>query len=104
MKFILSFIFPLINLSLFGQHLSADSTNNQIALLLNKVADKSISDEERKELKGLTYTIQNKGFSLEEMSHDYKNSLGEIDKALAIWIAMADTINEANNRKFRGYL
>lgn len=67
-----------------------------------------MNDREIKEIKDLTFQIQNRGFSLAEHDHNYEASLALTDKALQIWIAIHDTVNEANNRKFRrltlGYL
>ncbi|MEO6670707.1 MAG: hypothetical protein ABIN36_14595 [Ferruginibacter sp.] len=92
------------SLALFAQDSTRILTNLKINSLLSKIYDNSIVPKEKDELKQLTYLIQNNGFTLEEISHDYQNSLLDIEKSLSIWIAMKDTLNEANNRKFRGYL
>jgi hypothetical protein len=88
----------------FGKTSPDSTVDAQINILLEKIISNSISDIERKELKTLNYTVQNEGFILEEKSKDYEGSLVQINKALIVWVALNDTINEANNRKYKGYI
>lgn len=103
MRHILIIFYLIIAISSFGQKKELID-DERIDLLVNKVQNNTISDQEKKELRNLTFKIQNQGFRLDERSNDYKGSLEYIDRALSIWIASRDTINEANNRKYRGYL
>jgi hypothetical protein len=73
-------------------------------ILLNKLSIKTITDAERKELKARAIDIQNRGQFLDESVHDYTGSLMLVDKAVTIFNLLGDTLNEANNRKFKGYL
>jgi len=48
--------------------------------------------------------LQNRGQFLDERNHDYKGALMLTDSAVSLFNSLKDTLNEANNRKFRGYL
>ncbi|MDB4901203.1 MAG: hypothetical protein JWQ63_484 [Mucilaginibacter sp.] len=106
MKTLLTIVFfqLLFSLSSFAQEQPDSAMDKKVNFLLTKFENKTITETEKKEIKNLTYKIQNKGFILEEKFHDYQGSLKEINAALNIWIALGDTINEANNRKYKGYL
>lgn len=104
MKLIFILLYFVVAFQLYGQNLSDSAINNRIIVLLKKFQSDTLDHQEALEIKTLTYQIQNKGFSLEEMTHDFESSLIQINKALNIWVILKDTLNEANNRKFRGYL
>jgi len=104
MKPFIVLISCIISFSSFGQQVPGTSPSDRVTLLVDKISSNTITENERKELKKLTYGIQNKGLMLDHIRSDYSNSLVKTDEALLIWIAMADTLNEANNRKFKGYL
>lgn len=81
-----------------------DSLDVRVNVLIDKTKNKTINEEEKSELIGYVFQIQNKGFKLEERKRDYANSLIEINKALVIWTAIGDTASIANLLKFRGGL
>ena len=87
---------PNSDSSLLRMELKVDS-------LLIKLASHIITEKEKKELTGLVYTIQNTGLSKGE-ARDFDESLRLVDIALNSWVALEDTLNEANNRKFKGLL
>lgn len=80
------------------------SLDDQVEVLLKKQDNKTITEKEKGELRNYIYRIQNTGFNLSETEHDYKNALLYTDKALVSWIRIKDTLGEANNRKYRGFL
>lgn len=41
---------------------------------------------------------------LDESSHDYKGAMLLTDSAIYLFNSLEDTLSEANNRKFKGYL
>jgi len=102
-RLFLLLILAVSTTSLYCQD-KGDTTETRINILVNKFNKGTLNAQEAKEIKELTYKIQNKGFTLEEKDHDYQNSLVYIEKALNIWIAIHDTANEANNRKYKGLL
>lgn len=102
MKYFLSVLLFLANLPIYSQEPSEKTLDRRIDFLLSK--PDSLSKSEKAELKDLAYKIQNEGFLGEEMNNDYNNSLIQIDKALPIWRILHDTVNEANIRKYKGYL
>jgi len=106
MKNLFALSFLLITICSFSQQAyQADTTiDGKIKLLLDKKKIQTLSDQDKKELKNLIYTIQNKGFELDEISHDYKGALEQTNKAISFWIESSDTISEANLRKYKGYL
>lgn len=99
MKHLISFL--VLYVGLLG-HSQAQTDSSDY--LLNKLVSKTITDAERKELRILAFDIQNRGQMLDESKHDYTTSLILVDKAITIFNSLGDTLNEANNRKFKGYL
>jgi hypothetical protein len=92
-------VFFLIAFVGFAQK-SVDSLSPQLKVFSDSIFRQEGSDG----LKQACYEIQNRGFLLAENMNDYKSSLKSIDSALALWILLKDSANEANNRKFRGLL
>lgn len=103
MKLNILLILCLTSSFCYGQS-GPDTTGKRSEELLKKNIDNTINDKERNELRTHIYSIQNTGFNLIEGTHDNKNALVYIDKALSLWITVKDTLNEANNRKYRGFL
>jgi hypothetical protein len=99
MKYLLCFL--VLCVGLIG-HSQAQIDSSEF--LLNKLRSRTITDAERKELKMRAFDLQNRGQSLDESSHDYAASLTLVNKAITIFNSLEDTLNEANNRKFKGYL
>jgi tetratricopeptide (TPR) repeat protein len=99
-----SFLFLLFfTTRLFSQN-EQDSTERKVHMLINKIHEGTFTEEDRKEVKSLTYLIQNKSFVLTEGEHNYVAALDQSEKSLSIWIQINDTLNEANIRKYRGML
>lgn len=61
-------------------------------------------DISRKDSIKLTFELQNKSFIFDENGGDLDSSIYYAELALTNWISLLDTINEANNRKYLGYL
>jgi tetratricopeptide (TPR) repeat protein len=61
-------------------------------------------DISRKDSVKLTFEIQNKSFVFDENGRDIDSSIYYAELALINWITLRDTVNEANNRKYLGYL
>jgi hypothetical protein len=99
MKYLLSFL--IIFIGFFGY---CQAQTDSCEFLLNKLRSETITDSEKKQLRTLAFGIQNRGQSLDESKHDYASSLRLVSFATAIFNALGDTLNEANNRKFKGYL
>jgi tetratricopeptide (TPR) repeat protein len=81
-----------------------DTLNTRLDLLLKEFQLDTTNQNVKAEIKDINYKIQNTGFDLMELSNDYTNSLKFINKSLSIWVLTGDTINQANNLKFRGLL
>ena len=90
-------------LSLHAQN-NYDVDEKKADLLLNKVREQQASPEEKKELKDIAIVIQNRGQDMDERRFQYKKSMAAIDRAIVLFTALNDTLNIANNRKFKGYL
>lgn len=61
-------------------------------------------DFSRKDSIRLTFELQNKSFIFDENGGDIDSSIYYADLALSSWVTLRDTVNEANNRKYLGYL
>lgn len=76
-------------------------------LLITNSYSQSIAnykDISQKDSVKLTFGIQNKSFIFDENGGDIDSSIYYAELALSNWISLRDTINEANNRKYLGYL
>jgi tetratricopeptide (TPR) repeat protein len=73
-------------------------TNSYSQLISNN------KDFSRKDSIRLTFELQNKSFILDENGGDIDSSIFYAELALSSWISLRDTVNEANNRKYLGYL
>jgi tetratricopeptide (TPR) repeat protein len=102
MKFLVIF-FLLINTFTSGAQ-APKINDSAVDMLINKVITKTISPEEKKELKTKAFELQNYGQNLDEVYHDYKKSVQYTSKAIMLFNLLNDTLNVANNLKFRGYL
>ncbi len=89
---------------LFVVFANSQAQTDSIAILMAKLNSKTITDDERDILKITAFDIQNRGQLLDESSHDYKGALLLTDSAIKIFNSLKDTLSEANNRKFKGYL
>ena len=85
-----------------------EQTHAQIAvdakILSDKIISKNYSDDDRKKLKDIANLIQNTGQSIGETYKDNKKALQYTDSAIFLFNILGDTLSEANNRKFKGYL
>jgi tetratricopeptide (TPR) repeat protein len=91
--------------------LRAHSQDNVIAAykhnpdsLISKIKNNTITGADKKDLTAIAFDLQNRGQSLDEREHDYKNSLELINKAIVVFEYLNDTLDIANNKKFKGYL
>jgi len=104
MKVLITFILCLF----VGQGYSQDSTilkyEKQSDTLVFKLKEKKITDDEKKELKKIAFIIQNYGQNLGDSKGEYKSSLKYINKAIELFTNLRDTLSQANNKKFKGYL
>jgi tetratricopeptide (TPR) repeat protein len=103
MKNIVIAVLLTVHFLSFGQT-NQENNKQRIQDLVEKAQQNTITKEERKELRKNTFQIQNKGFRAADNSMNYSEALVYIDEALFIWKASRDSINEANNRKYRGLL
>jgi len=87
-----------------AQNYSANTDEKRIDALLDKLHARQASQDDRKELQEIAITLQNKGQDPQELQRQYKKSLSNIDKAIELFYALGDTLSEANNRKFKGFL
>jgi tetratricopeptide (TPR) repeat protein len=104
LKKIFSLLFCFATISIYAQQKNTPDLDSRITALSNKAKAGNLTKKETKEFKDIGYQVQNNGFALDEKSHDYSNALVFINKALSIWELSGDTLNEANNRKYKGYL
>ena len=101
LTFILLFI---ASLSACAQNSANSADEKRIEALLSKIRLKQATADDKKELQKIAIIIQNKGQDQDENQRQYKKSLATIDKAIVLFNALDDTLNIANNRKFKGYL
>ena len=101
LTFILLFI---ASLSACAQNSVNNVDEKRMEALLSKIRLKQATDDDKKELQKMAVIIQNKGQDQDENQRQYKKSLATIDKAIVLFDALDDTLNVANNRKFKGYL
>ncbi|MFT3933533.1 MAG: hypothetical protein QM726_07965 [Chitinophagaceae bacterium] len=76
----------------------------RIDVLLSKVNAAQANADERTELHNIAIRVQNNGQELDEKYRQYKKALATIDKAIVLFTALGDTLDIANNRKYKGYL
>jgi hypothetical protein len=103
MKLLIACLLIFRSAIVFGQPI-ADSIMIRSKELVEKSKTTVLTTSEKRELIKNAFYFQNKGFVLEENAHDYQGSLEQIDRALFIWLALRDTLSEANLRKYRGFL
>ncbi len=89
---------------LIGLSKNSIAQSDTVAILVTKLERKTITDTEKKALRTLALDIQNRGQILDESSQDYKGALQLTDSAIYLFKDLNDTLSEANNRKFKGYL
>lgn len=99
MKYFLIFQFICVQYNGYCQ-----ARTDSSEFLLNKLRDNTITKAETTQLKAFAFDFQNRGQILDESKHDYAASLTLVSKAIVLFNALTDTLNEANNRKFKGYL
>ena len=103
MKFYSTILIFFIYLYSSGQSLQ-DSITIRTNEILQKNNGNTFTVIEKKELVTNAYFFQNQAFELDEIKYDYENALMYTDKALGIWISLKDSVNEANLRKYKGFL
>jgi len=90
-------------LPVYAQH-NYDIDENKVDLLVNKVRDQQATPAEKKELQDIAVIKQTQGQDMDQRRFQYKKNMAAIDKAIALFTVLNDTLNLANNRKFKGYL
>lgn len=104
MKLLIILVVLLTGLPGYSQGTNMIEYNRKVDSLLNRIESNTMVDTDKNELKAMAFDLQNRGQFLDEREHDYKNSLVFINKAIAIFKYLDDTLNIANNKKFKGYL
>jgi len=89
---------------IYGQTLSNINKLNKGDSLLEKSHGQKLNASETSELKEYAISVQNQGQLLDESCHNYSASLQNINRAIQCFIVLKDTLDLANNRKFKGYL
>ncbi|MEO6315693.1 MAG: hypothetical protein ABIU63_04185 [Chitinophagaceae bacterium] len=101
-------LFPLLLLVIATANAQPNYENltdeKKADVLLEKLRSNQATDEDKQALKKIAFLIQNMGQDQDENQRQYKKSLATIDKAIVLFDALKDTLNVANNRKFKGYL
>ncbi len=103
MKCLCLLLVLLTSISLHAQN-NYEADEKKGDLLLEKLRQQQATPEEKKELQDIAIAIQNKGQDMDARRFQYKKNMAAIDKAIALFTALNDTLNTANNRKFKGYL
>ena len=104
MKILVSIFLILFSKQIYAQNSAYIQYEKRSEILLEKVNAKIISDKEKVELRTIAFGFQNYGQQLDETYHDYTNSLKYINQAINLFIGLNDTLSQANNLKFKGYL
>ena len=103
MKFYITILIILIFLHTNGQEAN-DSVSVKTNGLLEKIKQQGISDIEKKALTANARHFQDKAFEFDEMKNDYGKALEQTEKAMVIYTALKDSVNEANLLKYKGFL
>ncbi|MEO5591915.1 MAG: hypothetical protein ABIR15_09075 [Chitinophagaceae bacterium] len=103
MKFYITILIILISLHSNGQG-AIDSVSIRTNDLLEKAKQHVITDIEKRELAADARYFQNKGFEFDEMQNDYRKAFEQTEKAIIIYVALKDSVNEANLLKYKGFL
>jgi hypothetical protein len=103
-KIIIQLLLAFTSMQICAQDSAYIKYENISKQLLLKIKSNTINEVEEKELKQIALGFQNYGQLIDETDHDYNKSLEYINKAIVLFVALKDTLSEANNRKFKGYL
>ena len=90
--------------SLLSAQTIPDSIFSRKDLLLAKAQLEVLTQAEQKELVSIAFTLQNKGFLLDEQDGDFENALVYMDYTIPIWQTLDNVSMEANLHKFKGQL
>jgi len=90
----------------FGSFAKAQDSSyaKHMEVLLAKIETKTITSEDKADLKSVAYNMEKQGQKLDDPKQDYEVSLDLLSKAIKIYKYLDDTFNLANNLKFRGYV
>lgn len=94
----------LFCLLLIGISQKSAAQSDTISALITRLKKTAITAAEKKALRAFAFDIQNRGQRLDESGQDYKKALQLTDSAIYLFKCLQDTLSEANNRKFKGYL
>ena len=94
----------LFCLLLIGISQKSAAQSDTISALITRLKKTAITAAEKKALRAFAFDIQNRGQRLDESGRDYKKALQLTESAIYLFKCLQDTLSEANNRKFKGYL
>ena len=103
MKLLLSLLL-LVCAYAHAQNYAVINDEEKAAQLMAKIRSGHAAAADSNELRQIAYSIQNRGQRIDEEQRQYKRSLASIDTALRLFAALQDTLDIANNRKYKGYL
>ena len=87
-----------------AQHYTDYLDKKNPSQLLDKIRSRQATAADSAELQQMAIIIQNNGQRIDQEQRQYKKSLASIDSAIILFTVLNDTVNIANNRKYRGYL
>ena len=104
MRFLLTIILSIILTKVHAQLVIPNEYEENINLILENISLAKPPTKTREDLKIIAFDLQNKSQILDEIKHDFEGSLILVDKAITLFNYLDDTLNLANNLKFKGYL
>ncbi len=104
MKLMLLLILVSASFTAYTQNYTTLTDDSKADALLEKIRLNQATEEDKNELKAIAVSIQNKGQDPAENQKQYKKSIANIDRAIALFSAIGDTLSVANNKKFKGFL
>lgn len=104
MKKILIPLLLVIAAPAWTQNYSVDMDEKKADRLLHTIKSGQGTHEDSTSLQTMASAFQNSGQRLDETNHDYKKALDHIEKAIALYDGLGDTLNIAFNKKYKGHL
>lgn len=103
MKFLACFLL-IASMTADAQSYVDSISDKKIDGLLDKIRAGQASADDRNLLQQIALLVQNKAQEMDVHHVAYKKTLPVADKAIVLFDALNDTLNVANNRKFKAYL
>jgi hypothetical protein len=104
MKQFVALLLVIACLHLDAQNYADIADDKQAGVLLNKIRLQTATEQDSAALQKIAIAVQEHGQQQDEQQHDYRKSVQSIDKAIALFEALGDTLNMAFNRKYKGHL